>query len=97
MAQEKYARRLDHNRDAHGSDRLVDCSRNLLRQALLHLQTPRERLGDPRQLRQTEHKLVRDVTDRDLRNGRVGSVNPIDLQANDSAHLARERHHVVLA
>lgn len=63
----KYLLSLHNNRDAPRPDRLLHGQRDLLRQALLDLQPPRERLCDPRELRQAQYKLVGDIADRDLR------------------------------
>ena len=62
----RHSRSLHDDRNTARSNCLLDRKRHLLRQALLHLQPPRERLGDTRKLRQTKNKLVRDVPNRDL-------------------------------
>ena len=73
------SRRFHYDGDATGVDGLLYGERDLLREPLLDLQPATKRLRDPRELREAEDELVRDVGYRDLRGrtcaGGGGLVN----------------------
>lgn len=62
----EYSRSLHHDGDTHGMNGFLHCNGNLSRQTLLHLESPTERLGNARQLREAKHKAFGDVSYRYL-------------------------------
>ena len=83
-------RRLHDDGDAHGRDFRVDRFGNLVGQALLHLQPPREHLDEPRDLAQPDHPGARDVRHVTFAEKRQQMVlaQAVEIDILDDHHLA---------